>query len=86
MLPHEEIEHPYYGRHIYRNQQQDYISALLKKFADHPVNDDLKKKVWEELMHEKEAGRLTIPIKLSLRRDATGKFPPYLEIILDTKV
>ncbi len=82
----EEESHPFYGQHVIRQEEQTYIKNLLKKYEHEPVNDDLKKKVWEELMHEKLIGNVTIPFKLSLRRDATGKFPPYLEVILDTKV
>lgn len=77
---------PFYGRDVIRGDEQEYIRSIVKKYANEPVNDDLKKKVWEELMEEKSQGRITIPFKLALRRDATGKFPPYLEIILDTKV
>lgn len=79
-------EHPFYGKDIIRGDEQAYIKKLVQKYHNDPVNDELKQKVWEELMEEKNQGRITIPFKLSLRRDATGKFPPYLEIILDTKV
>ncbi|MFA6916674.1 MAG: hypothetical protein WC222_09780 [Parachlamydiales bacterium] len=77
---------PFYGHDIIRGDEQEYVKKLLKKYENEPINDDLKKKVWEELMEEKSLGHITIPFKLALRRDATGKFPPYLEIILDTKV
>lgn len=82
----EHEEHPFYDKYIFRKKEEEYIKKLLKKYEGSEVNDDLKKKVWEELTQQKLEGKITIPFKLSLRRDATGKFPPYLEVILDTKV
>lgn len=79
-------DHPFYGKTILRDQEQEYISQLLSKYKGHPVNDELKQKVWDELMQEKYLGRITIPFKLALRKDPEGKFPEYLEVILDTKV
>jgi hypothetical protein len=79
-------EHPFYGFDIYRNQQQEYIQNLLRKYKKEPVTEDLKKKIWEELQAEKYAGRITIPFKMTTRRDPYGKFPDTIEIILDTKV
>lgn len=79
-------DHPFYGFHIIRRSEQEYIQELLKKYKNETVNDDLKKKVWDELQMEKHEGRITIPFKIALRCDPTGKFPDYLEVILDTKV
>lgn len=79
-------EHPFYGYDIIRREQQEYIENLLKKYKTHPVTDDLKKKVWDELQMEKHLGNVTIPFKLAVRKDPTGKFPDRLEVILDTKV
>lgn len=78
--------HPFYGYEILRDPQQEYIKDILKKYEKEPLNDELKQKVWDELMQEKHLGNITIPFKLAIRRDATGKFPPFLEVILDTKV
>lgn len=86
MHAHKEESHPFYGQDIYRTPEQVYIRTLLKKYENHPVDDELKRKVWEELMREKSQGKISIPFKIAIRRDATGKFPPFLEIILDTKV
>jgi hypothetical protein len=79
-------EQPFYGYDIIRRSQQEYIQNLLKKYRGEAVNDELKKKIWDELQMEKHYGRVTIPFKLALRRDAYGKFPDYIEVILDTKV
>ena len=79
-------EHTFYGYDIIRNQQQEYIQKLLKKYRKEPVSEELKKKIWDELQLEKHLGRITIPFKITTRRDPYGKFPDYIEIILDTKV
>lgn len=82
----EEHEHPFYGYPIYRKKEQQYIEDLLKKYRDLPVNEELKKKIWDELQMEKYHGRVTIPFKVVMRRDTSGLFPDYVEVILDTKV
>lgn len=81
-----EDEHPFYGHVILRRKEQEYIREILKKYQNDPVNDDLKKKVWDELQMEKHYGRITIPFKLAVRRDPYGNFPDAIEVILDTKV
>lgn len=79
-------EHPFYDIDIIRREQQEYINHLLKKYKDEPPNDELKKKIWDELQMEKYRGRITIPFKITARRDPYGKFPDVVEVILDTKV
>lgn len=78
--------HPFYGLDIIRNREQEYIKELLKKYQKEPVTDALKQKVWDELQMEKHLGRITIPFKLAVRMDPSGKFPNIIEVILDTKV
>lgn len=79
-------EHPFYGTEIYRNQEQEYIRKLLAKYQNDPVNDELKKKIWDELQWEKHLGNIKIPFKVVIRQDSTGKFPSRIDVILDTKV
>lgn len=79
-------EHPFYGFDIIRRQQQEYIKNLLKKYRGQPVTEELKKKVWDELQMQKHLGLVTIPFKMTTRRDPYGKFPDVIEVILDTKV
>ena len=79
-------EHPFYGSDILRSREQGYIKSLLKKHKGKPVTDELKKEIYDELQSEKHAGKIKIPFKIALRRDPDGKFPPYIEVILDTKV
>jgi hypothetical protein len=80
-------EHPpFYGTDIIRNNEQAYIQTLLKKYRNLEVDDDLKKKIWDELQMEKYHGRITIPFKVVLRKDPAGRFPAAIEVILDTKV
>jgi len=79
-------EHPFYGVEIIREEQQRYIQGLLKKYRNQPVSEELKKKIWDELQMEKHYGRITIPFKMTTRRDPYGKYPEMIEIILDTKV
>lgn len=85
-LPHKHIDHPFYGEDVYADQEQLYIQNLLKKYRHEPANEDLKKKIWDELQQEKSLGRLKIPFKVALRRDQSGRFPSYVEVILDTKL
>ena len=82
----EEHEHPFYDVDIFRGREQAYINKLLKKYKGDPVNEELKKKIWDELQMEKYYGRIKIPFKVVLRLDPTHKFPGYVEVILDTKV
>lgn len=79
-------EHPFYGYDIIRREQQEYVQKLLEKYKKEPVTEELKKKIWDELQMEKHYGRVTIPFKMTTRRDPYGKFPDYIEVILDTKV
>jgi hypothetical protein len=79
-------EHPFYGVEIFRLQQQEHIQNLLRKYKDKPPTEDLKKKIWDELQMEKYRGKITIPFKITVRRDPYGNFPDCIEIILDTKI
>jgi len=85
-FPQAEQEHPFYGHDILADREQEHIKNLLKKYKTEPVTEELKKKIWDELQMEKYYGRVKIPFKVVLRRDSTGKFPDYVEVILDTKV
>lgn len=86
MNAHPEQAHPFYGYEIIRRQEQEYIQNLLKKYKGEAVTEELKKKIWDELQMEKYLGKVTIPFKVVMRRDSMGKFPDYIEVILDTKV
>lgn len=79
-------DHPFYGIDIIRRDQQEYINNILKKYKKEPVTEELKKKIWDELQMEKHLGKITIPFKITSRRDPYGKFPDLIEVILDTKV
>jgi len=86
MTQHSESEHPFYGTDIIRGKEQEYIHQLLRKYNNEPVTEDLKAKIWDELQMEKHKGKITIPFKVVMRRDASKKYPDYVEVILDTKV
>jgi len=79
-------EHPFYDYHIIRDEEEKFIKNLLMKYRNEPVTEELKEKVWDELQMEKHKGRISIPFKLVMRRDSSGKFPEFLEVILDSKV
>lgn len=79
-------EHPFYGYEIIRREQDEYVRKLLQKYKKEPVTEELKKKIWDELQMQKHLGKVTIPFKMTTRRDPYGKFPDYIEVILDTKV
>lgn len=85
-MDHKEETHPFYGYTIVRSSQKELIESILRKYKKEPATEELKKKIWDELQSEKHLGRVTIPFKVVLRRDPSGKYPDYVEIILDTKV
>ena len=81
-----EQKHPFYGKEIIRQREQEYINFLLRKYKNFPVNEETQSKIWDELQMEKHLGHLSIPFKVVMRKDANKKYPDYIEIILDTKV
>jgi len=82
----EHEEHPFYGHDILRDREEEYIENILKKYKKEPVTEELKKKIWDELQMEKHLGNISIPFKVVIRRDPSGQFPEFVEVILDTKV
>lgn len=78
--------HPFYGKDIYREQEEKFVKELLKKYKGETADEALKKKIWDELQMEKHKGNLNIPFKVVMKKDRSGKFPPCIEVILDTKV
>lgn len=78
--------HPFYGTSIFRQQEQEYIRQILAKYRSFPADEELKKRIWEELQAEKAAGRIHIPFKVRLQVDPTHQFPNVVEVLLDTKV
>lgn len=86
MTQKDEDSHPFYGEAIFAGREQAYISKLLNKYRNEGVTEELKKKIWDELQMEKYHGRIKIPFKVCIRTDSTGKFPAYIEVILDTKL
>lgn len=81
-----EKHHPFYGSEIIRRDEAKYIEKLLKKYKNEKVDETLKAKIWDELQMEKHLGNVRIPFKLAIRHDASGNFPDYIEVILETKV
>ena len=79
-------DHPFYGINVIARREQAYIQQLLAKYRQEPMTEELKAKIWEELQMEKHKGKLTIPFKIVMRRDAYKKYPEYIEVILDTKL
>lgn len=77
---------PFYDKHIHADREQEYIRNLMQKYRHEPVSEELKKKIWDELQQEKYLGNISIPFKVVTRRDIYGKYPDYIEVILDTKV
>lgn len=77
---------PFYGSEVLRHNEQDYINSILSKYSDLKPTDELKKKIYDELMMEKHKGNIKIPFKVAMRLDPSGIFPSYIEVILDTKV
>ena len=82
----EHEKHPFYGYEIIRRNQAEYIQKLLIKYKHEKVDEELKKKIWDELQMEKYLGHITIPFKLAVQQDPSGKYPDFIEVILETKV
>lgn len=79
-------DHPFYGVDIFSDHEHEYIQNFLAKYKNEIPNEDLKKKIWDDLQMERYHGRIKIPFKVVLRKDAYGKFPDCVEVILDTKL
>lgn len=78
--------HYFYGKPVLRFREAEKIRELVGKYRDQPVTEELKQKVWDELMMEKHKGHITIPFKLVVVKDPNGKFPSRIDVILDTKL
>ncbi len=82
----EKEEKPFYGFPIHRASEQEIIDEILKKHQKEEVDETLKKKVWEELQKAKYEGEISIPFRVVIRKDTSGKYPPCIEVILDTRL
>lgn len=85
-MTHDHEELPFYGVEVIRREQKELIKQLLEKYRHEPVSEELKGKIWDELQMEKYHGRITIPFKVVMRRDASRQYPDVIEVILDSKV
>ncbi len=81
----EHHEH-FYGKAILAHQEQEYIQTLIKRFKGLSATEELRAQVHDLLAEETAKGNLSIPFKVILRKDSSGKFPPSIEVILDTKL
>lgn len=77
---------PFYGKDIYRGQEQELIEEVVSKYRTEEPTEELKAKVWEELMLLKYEDKIRIPFQMVMRDDPTGKYPKTIEVILDSKV
>ena len=77
---------PFYGREIDPSQQKEEIKKILSKYIQEPVSDDLKRKIYNELIDAKARGKITIPFKVVMRKTPGNVHRDYIEVILDTKV
>lgn len=82
----ENHDRPFYGVDIFTDREQKYIKNFLSKYKKEVANEELKKKIFDDLQTERYYGRIKIPFKVVLHKDAYGKFPDYVEVILDTKL
>ncbi|MCB1149159.1 MAG: hypothetical protein KDK48_03260 [Chlamydiia bacterium] len=79
-------KHYFYDKPILADQEHEYIESLLKKYKHEDATEELQKKIWDELQWEKHLGNISIPFKVVLRKDEYGRYPPSVEVILDTKL
>jgi hypothetical protein len=78
--------HHFYGKPIHRAEEQRTIREILKKYQHALVNEELQKKIYDDLVKEKHLGNISIPFKVLMKHDPLGKYPSYIEIVLDSKV
>jgi hypothetical protein len=76
----------FYGKEIDPESEQKIIEKILSKYRHRAVSEELKKTIYSELSAAKERGEITIPFKVVMRKDLSGKHRDYVEVILDTKV
>ncbi|MCB1136212.1 MAG: hypothetical protein KDK78_08090 [Chlamydiia bacterium] len=79
-------EHHFYGSTISRQQQEEVIEHALAKYKGLPATEDLRQKVYNDLMLLKHEGAVTIPFKVLLKVDENRNTRPHIEVILDTRV
>jgi len=79
-------KHYFYDKAILEDRESETVKKILSQYKNEKADEELKKKIWDDLQHEKCEGRLSIPFKVVLRRDEYGRYPPTVEVILDTKL
>ncbi len=68
------------------NQEQKTINAILAKYTHEKPDENLKKKIYADLMSAKEKGTLTLPFKVTLRKIPDPSVTDFIEVTLDTKL
>jgi hypothetical protein len=76
----------FYGKKICREDEEAFIKEILGKYKDLPINEETKKKVYDELCWEKHLGRLTIPFSVQIKKDPYERYPDFIEVLLESKV
>lgn len=79
-------DHPFYGETISRHAQQELIQKIIAKYKGQTPTDKIREAIYNELMDKKYEGLITIPFQVRMVKDEEGKYPSYLEVVLDTKV
>lgn len=77
---------PFYGINIDPEKEKEKIQKILSKYVQEPVSDDLKEKIYKELLEAKAKGIILIPFKVVMRKHPTDLHRDFIEVILDTKV
>ena len=80
------VTHYFNEQRVFTDREQRHIERTLRQFKGEPATEELKKKIWNALQTEKHLGHIITPFKVVLRQDPLHKFPPTVEVILDTKV
>ena len=76
----------FFGKKIDPDHEQAIIESVLKKYRMEEASEELRKKIYADLVALKENCEITIPFQVVLRKDFFNKHRPYIEIVLDTKV
>lgn len=79
-------DHLFYEKEIVRVREQERIKKILTKYQNEPLSDELKEKIYNDLVEERHKGNISIPFQLNVKKDASAAHPPYIEVLLDTRV
>ncbi|MCH9609081.1 MAG: hypothetical protein S4CHLAM45_08440 [Chlamydiales bacterium] len=68
------------------DQEQKTIETILKKYLHLPPDEELKKKIYNDLTEAKANGKIFTPFKVILRKNPDPNIRNFIEIAIETKI